>query len=226
MIPYSGRDRDGIAAPEECLSSAACVRVGALAGLLAGLLLGLASPGLAAAEARRGSVRPFHLSVAGGVFEPWDGHTGYSISGMFHRGFGSDRFWVGAELEYRRFEPDLKRDYQPDEDTYGVRFQFQYHPFPKWVVSPYVGIAVGFVVHRVDRNRASDGDRVRDDVSGGTTMLGLAGLEVPVPFADGLHVFGEGRLGNTSDLWQRKGGNFQIDQADGITGLCGLRVRF
>jgi hypothetical protein len=191
--------------------------------LLAG---SLASPARAEEPVRRGSVRPFHLNLGGGVFQPWDGDTGHTVSGMLHRGFGSDRFWVGGEVEYRRYEPDLKRGYQPDMDTWAVRFQFQYHPFPKAIVSPYVGVAVGFLVSRVEQNRASDGDRVRDDVSGGTTLLALAGFEIPLPFVDPLQLFAEGRLGNASDAWKRKGGNYQMDQVGGVTGLCGLRVRF
>ena len=62
-------------------------------------------------------------------------------------------------------------------------------------------------------------------MSGGLTLLGLAGIEIPVSFLDRIHVFAEGRLGNTSDLWKRKGGSFQMDQVDGVTGMGGVRVR-
>lgn len=177
---------------------------------------------------RHGSVRPYHVSVGSGVFLPWDGSRGYDVSGMFHRGFGSDRFWVGGEFEYRRFEADLKQDFRPDYDTFALRFQFQYHPFPKAIVSPYVGVGVGFLIHDVDDDRASGipGDKLRSDVSGGLTLLGLAGVEVPVPFVPWLQAFGEARIGNASDVWKRKGGNYQTDQVGGFTGMGGLRVRF
>jgi len=179
-------------------------------------------------ESHHGSVRPYHLSVGSGTFRPWDGNRGYDVSAMFHRGFGSDRFWVGAELEFRHFEAEIKQDFRPDYDSYGVRFQFQYHPFPKAILSPYVGVGVGFLIHSVEDEYASGapGDKVRGRVSGGTTLLGLAGVEMPVPFAPALQIFGEARIGNASDLWKRKGGNYQMDQVGGFTGMGGLRVRF
>jgi hypothetical protein len=171
---------------------------------------------------------PVHVSIGSGVFLPWDGKRGYNVSGTAHLGLGSDRFWVGGEFEYRHFEAEVKQDFRPDYNSFALRFQFQYHPFPAAVISPYVGIGVGVVLHKVDDNHSSldSSDKLRSDVSGGFTLLGLAGIEVPIPFVDRLHVFGEGRLGNTSDFWKRKGGNFQMDQADGITGMGGLRIRF
>lgn len=171
--------------------------------------------------------RPVHLSVGGGVFQPWDGDLGFDVSGTAHVGLGSDRFWLGGELEYRRFEADLKQGYHPDMNSFVVRFSFQYHPFPDAIVSPYVGIGVGAALHKVDDNhlRSDPNDKVRSDVSGGLSLVGLAGVEAPL-FTPRLQLFLEGRLGNGSDLWKRKGGNWQSDQVDGITGMSGLRLRF
>ncbi len=170
---------------------------------------------------------PIHVSVGSGYFAPWDGSDGFDVSAMIHAGLGSDRFWVGGEFEYRRFEAELKSNYKPDMNSFALRFSFQYHPFPKAVVSPYVGISVGLVLNKVDDNHASGdpSDKVRSDVSGGTSILGVAGAEVPLG-SPRLMLFGEGRLGNTSDLWKRKGGNYQTDQIDGITAMGGLRFRF
>jgi hypothetical protein len=58
------------------------------------------------------------------------------------------------------------------------------------------------------------------------TLLGLVGLEVPLRFLGPMSVFGEGRVGNSSDIWKRKGGNYQMDQIGGVTGMAGLRLRF
>ena len=170
---------------------------------------------------------PIHLSLGSGFFVPWDGDDGFDVSGMLHAGLGSDRFWVGGEFEYRRFEAELKSNYKPDMNTFALRFSFQYHPFPQAVVSPYVGISVGLVLNKVDDNhaRGNPSDKVRSDVSGGTSMLGVAGAEVSLGTPQ-LMLFAEGRLGNTSDLWKRKGGNYQTDQIDGITAMGGLRFRF
>ena len=196
--------------------------------LLALLPMQVADAADAPAGPKVAKPKPLHLSVGSGVFLPWDGNRGFNVSGTLHVGLGSDRFWVGGEFEYRHFEAEFKQDFRPDTNSFALRFQFQYHPFPAAVLSPYVGIAVGAVLHKVDDNHSSldPTDKLRSDVSGGLTMLGLAGVEVAIPFVDRLHVFGEARLGNTSDLWKRKGGNYQIDQADGFTGMGGLRVRF
>jgi hypothetical protein len=168
------------------------------------------------------------VSAGAGVFSPWDGNDGHNVALMIHKGFGSDRFWVGGELEWRYFEAEVKQDFRPDYNTFALRFHFQYHPFPKAVVSPYVGIAVGVVLNKVDDNhsRVDPSDKVRSDVSGGMTLLGLAGLEVPLRFLGPMSVFGEGRVGNGSDIWKRKGGNYQMDQIGGVTGMAGLRLRF
>jgi hypothetical protein len=179
------------------------------------------------AERRKSQPVPFHLSLGSGVFVPWSGDAGFNVSGAGHVGLGSDRFWVGGELEYRRFESRLKPIYRPDTNSFALRFSFQYHPFPKAIVSPYVGISVGVMLHKVDDNhsRVDPNDKVRSDVSGGFTMLGVAGAEVPLG-TQRVHLFAEGRLGNSSDLWKRKGGNWQTDQVGGVTAMGGLRFRF
>ena len=179
----------------------------------------------AAKRPKRKKPIPLHLSLGGGVFEPWDGDRGYSVSASVHAGLGSDRFWVGGEFEYRRYEAEVKRVFSPDMNSFLIRFSFQYHPFPAWVVSPYCGVQVGIAVHQAADLSDDTGNVAREKVSGGLTLLGLAGAEVPL-FTSRLHFFAEGRLGNTSDLWKRKGGNWQVDQVDGITGMGGLRFRF
>ena len=218
------------------------LRATSLIFLAGGLWVGLLASGATAAEPaaaeqapapaleqeRRAGV-PLHLSIGSGVFSPWDGDSGYNVSGTLHAGLGSDRFWVGGEFEYRHFEGRIKQNFRPDYNSFVLRFNFQYHPFPKAVVSPYMGIAVGVVLNKVDDNHQSGGvnagDRVRSDVSGGFSMVGLAGLEIPL-VRERVQVFAEGRLGNTSDLWKRKGGNYQMDQIGGVTGMGGLRFSF
>lgn len=192
-----------------------------------------AATGASAMESARGHgpqqsrSKPLHLSVGGGVFQPWDGNRGFDVSGSLHVGLGSDRFRLGGEIEYRRFEVELKRGYRPDMNSFALRFSFQYHPLPEALLSPYLGIGVGVALHKVDDNhsRFDPSDRLRSDVSGGLSLIGLAGLEAPL-FTPRLHLFVEGRLGNGSDVWKRKGGNWQTDQVDGITGMSGLRFRF
>jgi hypothetical protein len=178
-----------------------------------------------ASGARERAKSPLHLSAGAGAFLPWDGDTGFDVSMLVHKGLGSDRFWLGAELEYRRYEVELKRDYEPRYDTLAARFSFQYHPFPQAPVSPYAGIGVGLQLSRVGETH-SGGERVRHRVSGGTTLLGVAGVDLGAGLLGPLTLFAEARVGNSSDLWDREGGNFQLDQIDGFTGMGGLRLRF
>jgi hypothetical protein len=186
--------------------------------------LGIAAGDPAPAEGARAK-SPLHVSTGAGVFLPWDGDTGFDVIALVHKGLGSDRFWLGGELEYRRYEAELKRGYDPVYDTFAVRFSFQYHPFPEAPVSPYAGIGVGLQLSRVDETH-SRGERVRHAVSGGTTLLGLAGVDLGAGLLGPLTLFAEARVGNTADVWDRKGGNLQLDQIDGFTGMGGLRLRF
>jgi hypothetical protein len=200
------------------------------------LAFAMATPPLGSAAAaaedpgpeKKRAEKSLHVSLGSGVFLPWDGNRGHNVSLTVHKGFGSDRFWVGGEFEWRHFEAEVKQDFRPDYNSFALRFQFQYHPFPKAVVSPYLGIAVGVMLNKVDDNHShiDPTDKVRSDLSAGMTLLGLAGLEVPVPLLDRLRLFGEARVGNASDIWKRKGGNYQMDQIGGFTGMGGLRLRF
>ena len=179
----------------------------------------------AARRPRLPAPTPIHLSAGGGVFQPWDGDRGFNVNASAHVGVGSDRFWIGGEVEYRRYEAEFKRDYQPDSNTAAFRFSFQYHPFPWWPVSPYVGIQTGFAFHIVSDQEDDAGDSVRNEGSIGFSLVGLAGVEFPL-FSDRLHLYIEGRVDNTSDIWKRKGGNYQVDQVGGYSGMSGLRMRF
>lgn len=168
---------------------------------------------------------PTHISSGAGVFLPWDGDQGFNVSALLHKGLGSDRFWVGGELEYRRYEAELKRGYQPEYNTFALRFSFQYHPFPKSVVSPYAGIGVGIAASYVDDTH-SGGQKVREEFGAGPTLVAVAGGDLAIPALDPLAFFAEARIGNTTDLWFRRGGNFQMDQIDGFTGMAGLRLGY
>ncbi len=191
------------------------------------LVLGAASLARADGAAGAKSKAPVHVGVGSGVFRPWDGNSGYNLLASAHVGLGSDRFWVGAEFEFRKFQAELKRDFHPDMNSFAIRFSFQYHPFPQWWLSPYVGVSVGLQANRVEENkqRYPPFQRVRDDWSGGTSLLALAGFQVPL-FTERLHFFGEGRIGTSTDIWERSNGNVQFDQVGGIAGLGGLRVSF
>ena len=57
-------------------------------------------------------------------------------------------------------------------------------------------------------------------------MLGLVGAEAMLPGSERFSLFAEGRFEALSDIWKKRGGNWQYDDVGGITGLVGVRTRF
>jgi hypothetical protein len=171
---------------------------------------------------------PLHVSSGVGVFLPWDGDVGFNALAQVHTGMESDRFWVGGELEYRRYAAELKPGFEPDYNTFALRFSLQYHPLPEETISPYVGFGIGIQLSKVDNahSRVDRTDRIRQNFSGGPTVVGVAGADFTFEDLDPVSFFVEGRLGYTTDLWVRKGGSFQADQIGGFTGMGGARLRF
>jgi len=217
--------------------------IAALLGALFLALPGPSGPGAARAEdATAGapppprtaeSDEPFHgvyLSFSAGYFRPWDsaddGGFQLALSGV--KTLGRDRFWLGAEIEYRHSAVDVKSGFSPDYDTVLVRYLFQYHPWPEARISPYVGVGSGLALHVVDRYARVDGDkqRIRTPVSGGFSLLGILGAQTSLSSDSPIRAFVETRFGNTSDIWKKKGANWQLDQVGGFTAAAGLRWSF
>jgi hypothetical protein len=214
-----------------------------LATLQAALLVAVGSPGVvlaqgiaagdetaATAEPERKRFRGVHLSFSAGYFRPWDsadsGGFQLALSGM--KSLGRDRFWIGGEIEYRHSTVDVKSNFSPDYDSVLVRYLFQYHPWPEARVSPYVGIGSGLALHVVDRYARIDGDkrRFRHPVSGGFTLLGIVGAQTSLSSSTPISAFVEARFGTTSDIWKKKGANWQFEQVGGFTASAGLRWSF
>lgn len=217
-----------------------------IATLLTALLMVMGSPGVVraqgvaagsetgetagSAEQGRTRFRGVHLSFSAGYFRPWDsadsGGFQLALSGM--KSLGRDRFWLGGEIEYRHSTVDAKSGFSPDYDSVLVRYLFQYHPWPEARVSPYVGIGSGLALHVVDRYARINGDkqRVRHPVSGGFTLLGLVGAQTSLSSSTPISAFAEARFGTTSDVWKKKGANWQFEQVGGFTASVGLRWSF
>lgn len=169
-----------------------------------------------------------NFSLSGGVFQPWSGDVGHSAIFSAQYAHRSDRFWIGIEIEHREFDANVGSGFRPEYDSVLFRGLFHYHPFPEWTLSPYVGLGTGLALHVVDRKGRVNGERrrYREPVSGGTTFLGLAGIQTRVPGTQRLSVFAEARIESAADLWEKRGASWRYDQVGGVTGSVGLRFRF
>ena len=170
----------------------------------------------------------WNVSLSGSAFQPWYGDVGQGGIASAQVELREGRFWIGIEVEYRAFDANLGGGFGPDYESVLARGLFHYHPFPDAALSPYVGLATGIALHLSDRDDVVNGEErpIRRRASGGTTLLGLAGVQAPVPGVRGLFLFVEGRVETAGDLWKKRGGNWQYDQVGGVTGTGGLRVRF
>ncbi len=169
-----------------------------------------------------------NVSLSGGVYQPWSGDTGHSAILSAQYSLRADRFWIGIEVEHRAFGANMGSGFHPDYDAALFRGLFHYHPFPGSTLSPYVGLGTGIALHFVDRNGRVNGERkrFRQSVSGGTTFLGLVGVQTRIPGTQRLSAFTEVRIESASDLWEKRGSSWRYDQVGGVTGSLGLRIRF
>jgi hypothetical protein len=211
-----------------------------IAGGFAAIALVMGSPGIVrAAEAASGdeAVQPaeeksrgIQLSFSAGYFRPWDSADagGFQLALSAAKALGQDRFWLGGEVEYRHSSVDVKRDFSPDYDSLLVRYIFQYHPWPKAALSPYLGIGSGLALHVVDRYARINGvkRRFRHPVSGGFSLLAILGAQTVISSDTPVSAFIETRFDTSSDIWKKKGANWQFDQVGGFFASAGLRWEF
>ena len=181
--------------------------------LAAAVLVFALAPSLARAQ--------IHVGAGGGVFLPYEGDPGGSVSVHAQGAFAGRHLRAGGELEYRRFDASLARDFRNvGYDAIFLRFLFHYHFLPDAVVSPYLGFGTGINVNIITNQER------RGTVSGGFTTLAIAGLEAPVPGTGRLAFFTEARVGTVTDIWKKTRANWQLDQVGGFTGMAGFRWRF
>jgi hypothetical protein len=187
---------------------------------------------MAGESARAGTV----LGAGGGVFVPWSGDAGFSVSTQVMGTVWKDHLRIGGEFEFRRFDTKIvgfsfdlfgnPRSFsKATYENYNIRFLISYYPIPDAVVSPYVGFGMGIAIYAVD----NEAQTYRDEVSGGLGMLVSAGVEVPLG-SSRVAWFAETRVGLNFDFWDDKldddGDNDQVDEVGGFTGMAGLRFKF
>ena len=194
--------------------------------LLGILLLG---GGLERASAEEGEAkRNFIVSGGGGIFEPFNGKTGFSglVQAMIAI---SPRVRLGGELEFRDYETELFNVKDVGIQTFHFRGLGMFFFRPEGI-SPYIGGGFGFSVNSIDDNkieRNRPGIMVKSDIGLGFGVMGLVGLDVPI--GTRVALFAEGRANADFQVTETEGpgsSNTEIENIGGLSGLGGIRFRF
>ncbi len=195
--------------------------------ILFGFFLFIGATELVMAE----KVEPEHkvvLSGAGGIFNPFDGKTGFSGLGqlMFQT---SPQVRFGGEFELRDYQAELFKVNNVDIQSFILRGIGLFFLRPEGV-SPYIGAGIGFSVNNFDENEVEKrrpSIRIKNDIGLGFGVLGLVGVEVPV--GDRFAFFVEGRASadfQVTNTEEPGGDETDIENIGGISGLGGIRLRF
>lgn len=170
-----------------------------------------------------------HLSLQGGAFVPWQGDVGFSTTLQLLGANRSDRSRWGGEIEYRSFESRISDVADVDVESYVIRAMWQHHFRPEALVTPYIGLGLGLSINRVDQRKVdlAKGRDVRGSTGAGLDALFLLGLQLTLPGAEYVSLFGEGRAGLGFDATgDNQRTHVIVENLGGVSGNLGLRFRF
>jgi len=167
------------------------------------------------------------MSAQVGVFAPWSGDAGVMTSVQLLGSGASGRSRWGGEFEFRKFDSKIQGVSNVDVSSYVLRAMWQYHFRPEAVVTPYIGLGLGFTIDAVDDDKVNDalGNDAQDHIGGGLDGIFLLGVSANIPGAEYMSVFTEGRLGlafSTSE----NGGDWDVEDVGGGSASAGVRFRF
>ena len=174
------------------------------------------------------------LSTGAGVFEPWQGSTGYELDAAMLATIGQRQNWrVGAEFSYRRAESRILRVNNIEFHSYRLSFVAHYRFLVREIIEPYIGLRLSVAVNSVNDEQIERGQPTRrvSEGSGGVGAAGIVGLDVP--FGDHFAIYSEVSLG-ADVLWLHNGNNdddwdltpYVSEGIGGVSGVAGIRVRF
>jgi hypothetical protein len=186
---------------------------------LLGVLGGLALPGAAAAGVTMGA----HA----GAFSPWQGDGDESVAAHVLAVSRSGRFRWGAEFEYREFDTKIFRVRDVNVESYIARLLFHWVIVPKGPLHPYVGLSINSGVNRVDDDLV-DAQKGRNAIADHVVSAGFDGIVgIEVSLARWVSLYGEGRLGYSAMVTERKDTNdVKAENFGGATGVAGIRFNF
>ena len=183
------------------------------------------------------------FSAGAGANVPWEGDTGYSLTGSLGTTLFTDTARLAGEFEFRDSETPLDlSSISPGLGTIGMSVKtYDLRAIARWVVfphsiTPYVGIGAGFKLVAADDRELKQaladalsipistlGDTQSYGVSAG--FLGLAGLEVPL-FNEHFALYAEIRADYTWELTDGVSRVLDNDNLGSFTGMGGVRLRF
>jgi hypothetical protein len=203
------------------------MRCSEAAGLLALALVA----GLAAAPARA----QLSLGAAGGVVVPWDGNTGYSVSGEVSYRLAGRPWRFGGEFEYRHYESQLFGVEGVEIHSYQLRV-FAHYLFELGPIRPYLGAGIQTSLNAIDDDAIEAVLSVPVDETGGALgATAIAGLELPL--ADLVSAFVEARVSVDAQLTEEDhyddyyyyyydDDDVDVEDLGGFSARGGLRIRF
>ncbi len=201
------------------------MRCSKAAGLLALALVA----GLAAAPARA----QLSLGAAGGVVVPWDGNTGYSVSGEVLYRLAGRPWRFGGEFEFRHYDTELFGVDDVGIDSFELRLLAHYL-FDLGVLRPYLGVGIQTSLNVIDDDAIETVRGVRvDDTGGSLGATAIAGLELPL--AELVSAFVEARVSvdaqlteedHYDDYYYYDDDDVDVEELGGFSARGGLRIRF
>jgi hypothetical protein len=164
------------------------------------------------------------VGAQGGVFDPWDGDTGYAVAGHVLASLGEGHFRIGGEFEFRDYSSEFFGVSDVDVQSYHLRALAHYGFNPDGI-NPYAGLGLGIAVNVVDTDAieaANPSLDVFEDVGFGIGAVGILGIEIPL---GGLvSLYGEGRA--SVDVQLTDSDDVDVENLGGLSGLGGVRIRF
>jgi len=165
----------------------------------------------------------FSFNLGGGKFVPFDGNSGYVVTGGLHLPVLS-QVLVGGELEYRQFKTKFLGVWGVDTRSFAFRGIGKFLLFQKGF-TPYAGggfsIAINVIdTEKIERERPSID--VFDKVGMGSGIFGLVGFLVPV--YSKVSFFAEGRASFDIQLTEFEG--TEVENLGGFSGLGGVVFHF
>jgi hypothetical protein len=180
-----------------------------------------------------------YVGWQGGVFERWNGHTGFAL-GLQLGGDINERTQWAFETEYRKYEAKLFSVRSVKLQTVNLRGIFRYDVMTDWRVTPYVGIGGSVAINTYNKEKVKRALEERFSaekvavagIGGGFGIMGLAGLEADIPGMENWLIFSEFRMeysaqfseiGTTSNPSSNK---VKVEDVGGMSGQVGFRLRF
>ena len=165
----------------------------------------------------------FFFNLGGGKFVPFDGHSGYVVTGGVHLPVFS-QVLVGGELEYRQFKTKILGVRGVDTRSLAFRAMGKFLFFQKGF-TPYAGGGLSIALNIIDKEkieRGRPGIDVFDTVGIGSGIFGLVGFLIPVHSK--VSFFAEGRASLDIQLTQFEG--TEVENLGGFSGLGGVVFHF